>query len=404
MLTSSELRTKNQADVHTQRPTIRLEFLDGVRGFSALYVTAYHLLFWHRSLETLPLPIKVASMLLRFGHASVSIFIVISGLSLMLGVLADPRLKIRGGFTGYILRRAKRIMPPYYAALAGSLIFLWIGQQFFPAATATDVASGLRTDTIVSHLLLIHNLNPAWSNSINFTHWSVATEWQIYFLLPLLLLPLYRSFGAFIMVAVGIGMGIVPAFFGWGKDVYVACPWYIGLFAIGMLGAIWASQILKHPHRNYHRLISRLFIVSLVVTIVSFRIGGDGQLLERLPLLSAYALQSGKDDGVGGMVLAFLLYLTSVQASGKGTKWAKRMLAWSSGNTAKFLASFSYSLYLTHAIIISCWSLLVEPNLSIDLTAQWLVRAGIVLPLTIGFAYVFYLLFEAPTLRVKQKA
>jgi peptidoglycan/LPS O-acetylase OafA/YrhL len=403
MLTSSELSTKNQADVHTHRPSYRLEFLDGVRGFSALYVTAYHLLFWQLSLATFPLQIKVAATLLRFGHASVSIFIVISGLSLMLGVLADPQLKIRGGFKGYILRRAKRIMPPYYAALAASLIFLLVGQQFFPVATATAVASGLRADTIGAHLLLIHNLNPAWSNSINFAHWSVATEWQIYFLLPLLLLPLYRRFGAFVMVSVGMGMGIAPAFFGWGKDVYVACPWYIGLFAIGMLGATWVHQILKYPHRNYYRLISRLFIVSLVVTIVSFRIGGDGQLLDRVPLLAAYVLQSGKDDGVGGMVLAFLLYLTSVQASGKGTMWANWLLARSSGKIAKFLASFSYSLYLTHAIIVSCWSLIVEPNLSIDLTAQWLVRAAIVLPLTIGFAYVFYLLFEAPMLRVKQK-
>jgi peptidoglycan/LPS O-acetylase OafA/YrhL len=91
----------------------------------------------------------------------VSIFIVISGLSLMLGVLADPQLKIRGGFKGYILRRAKRIMPPYYAALAASLIFLLVGQQFFPVATATAVASGLRADTIGAHLLLIHTLNPA---------------------------------------------------------------------------------------------------------------------------------------------------------------------------------------------------------------------------------------------------
>jgi peptidoglycan/LPS O-acetylase OafA/YrhL len=404
MLTSSELVTKIPANVHPHIPRIRLEFLDGVRGFSALYVTAYHLLFWQVSLDTLPLPLKIAAMLFRFGHASVSIFIAISGLSLMLGVVADARLKIRGGFKGYILRRAKRIMPPYYAALAGSLIFWWVGQQFFPARAAADVANSLRAETIAAHLLLIHNLNPAWSNSINFTHWSVATEWQIYFLLPLLFLPLYRKFGAFIMVAVGIGLGIVPAFLPWGKDVYVACPWYIGLFAIGMLGAIWTNQMLHQPHRNYRRLITRLFIVSFVVTLVSFRIGGDGQLLDRVPLLSAYLLQAGKDDGVGGMVLAALLYLTSVQASGKGTLWANWTLARLSGTTAKFLASFSYSLYLTHAIIVSGWSLLVEPNLSLDLTTQWLVRAGVVLPLTLGCAYVFYLLFEAPTLRIQQKA
>jgi peptidoglycan/LPS O-acetylase OafA/YrhL len=170
------------------------------------------------------------------------------------------------------------------------------------------------------------------------------------------------------------------------------------------LGAVWANRIVKNPKANYRRLISRLFLAAFVVTLVSFRIGGDGQLLDRLPLQLAYIVQSGKDDGVGGMVLSLVLYLTWVQVSRNRTIWANWLLTFLSGQKAKFLATFSYSLYLTHAIIVSIWSSIVEPNLPIDLTLQWCVRAFIVLPMAIGFAYVFYLLFEAPTLRVKQKA
>jgi peptidoglycan/LPS O-acetylase OafA/YrhL len=404
MLNSSELVATKRANIPCQNLKFRLEFLDGIRGLSALYVTAYHLLAWNLSVESFPLPIKAMSGLFRFGHSSVSIFIVISGFSLMLGILADPQQKIRGGFLGYIVRRAKRIMPPYYAAMFLSLICLYIGHQFFPIATANDFASGFRLDTIVSHLMLIHNLNPAWSNSINFTHWSVATEWQIYFCLPLLFLPLYQRFGTFVMVSAGILIGILPSFFSWGKDVYVACPWYIGLFSIGMLGAIWATRIIKNPNANYRRLISRLLLAAVVVTLVSFRIGGDGQLLERFPLQLAYILQSGKDDGVGGIVLSFVLYLTWTQVSRKRTIWANWILTFLSGQKVKFLATFSYSLYLTHAIIISIWSSIVEPNLPLDATFQWCIRAFFVLPLAIGFGYVFSLLFEAPSQRASQRA
>jgi peptidoglycan/LPS O-acetylase OafA/YrhL len=404
MLNSSELISTTKRDnISGQNLKFRLEFLDGIRGLSALYVTAYHLLAWNLSVASFPLPIKAMSTLFRFGHSSVSIFIVISGFSLMLGILTDPKQKIRGGFSGYIIRRSKRIMPPYYAAMFLSLIFLYVEHQFFPVATENDFASSFRLDTIVSHSILIHNLNPAWSNSINFTHWSVATEWQIYFCLPLIFLPLYQRFGTFVMVSAGIVIGILPGFFTWGKDVYVACPWYIGLFSIGMLGAVWANKIIKNPNANYHRLISRLFLGAFIVTLVSFRIGGDGQLLDRFPLPLTYIFQSGKDDGVGGMVLAFVLYLTWTQVSRKRGIWANWLLTFLSGQKVKFLATFSYSLYLTHAIIVSLWSSIVEPNLSIDGSLQWCVRAVIVLPMTICFAYVFSLLFEAPSQRLSQR-
>jgi peptidoglycan/LPS O-acetylase OafA/YrhL len=382
---------------------LRLEFLDGVRGFSALYVTAYHLLFWNLSLESIPLPIKLVPTVLRFGHSAVSIFIVLSGFSLMLGALSEPGQKLRGGFWGYISRRAKRILPPYYAAVAISLVFIYVEHQLFPAAKATAFESSFRGDAVFSHLLLVHNLSREWIGNINATHWSVATEWQIYFLLPLLFLPVYRQFGSFAMVLLGIICGVLPAFFSWGNEVYSACPWYIGTFTLGMLGAVWAKWMTENPQANHKSLIVSVFVSALVVTLVAFGIGGNGDLLERFSLPLAYAIQSGKDNGIGGLVLSFLLYVNYVQVTGQGSIWGKRTLLFLSGKKVKFFATFSYSLYLTHMIIVSGWSLIVEPYLPVDDTLRWLVRAFVALPIAISFGYIFYLFFEAPTMGTRSR-
>src|SRR5215218_948233 len=71
--------------------------------------------------------------------------------------------------------------------------------------------------------------------SINMAHWSVATEWQIYFLFPLLLLPLWRRFGSACAVAAAAVVGLLPHFLlPESRNLDWACPWFLGLFAMGM--------------------------------------------------------------------------------------------------------------------------------------------------------------------------
>ena len=91
---------------------------------------------------------------------------------------------------------------------------------------------------IITHLLLIHNWFPRWAFEINGTHWSVAAEWQIYFLFPLLLLPIWRKFGGPVLVSAGLILSILPfVLLPPSLDLHWTCPQYIGLFALGMMAA-----------------------------------------------------------------------------------------------------------------------------------------------------------------------
>ena len=66
---------------------------------------------------------------------------------------------------------------------------------------------------LISHVLMIFNLNGDWIHKINPPFWSVATEWQIYFLMPLLFLPLLRmarQWGVVALVAGAFLAGLLP--------------------------------------------------------------------------------------------------------------------------------------------------------------------------------------------------
>ena len=69
--------------------------------------------------------------------------------------------------------------------------------------------------------------------------WSVATEWQIYFIFPLLLLPIWRKWGNGAVIAVAFAVGLAPHYLFHGF-ADIAAPWYIGLFTLGLVGAIFS--------------------------------------------------------------------------------------------------------------------------------------------------------------------
>ena len=167
-------------------PRERLEYLDGVRGAASFYVMLTHLvLFINPVLFSTVRWLTPATAWMRYGRVSVSIFIVLSGYCLMLPVARSAQSTIAGGLWPYLVRRARRIMPPYYAALLISLALMWaLSARIDQVGTFWSTMKPVNAKVVISHLLLIHNFNNDWISRIDAPMWSVATEWQIYFLFP----------------------------------------------------------------------------------------------------------------------------------------------------------------------------------------------------------------------------
>lgn len=365
---------------------IRLAYLDGLRALAASYVVLFHALPGF-STPHLNGPLRLLKRAFAYGHEAVAIFIVLSGYCLMLPVVRkDPR-GLGVAFGGFVARRAKRILPPYFAALALSLALLALFPVLRTPGTGTiwdDSLPGLDAAAITTHLLLVHNWSPTYGYQINGPFWSVASEWQIYFFFPLLLLPLWRRWGmpGALLGAAGVGYAallVAP------KPAQVANPWYLLLFTFGMA----AASIGFGPGALEERLRSR----------VPWRRLAGGLWLSCLVLSSAlpawwFKLKPVVDPLVGLATAALLVELTSQAASGRRGK----LLGWLESKTLVEVGHFSYSLYLTHLPVLAL--------LYFALRAQGIEGVPFIAALTLGgslaslaIAYGFHRLVERPFMR-----
>ena len=172
---------------------MRLEYVDGIRALAALIVYLNHAYAQITAGDVYKLksPWSLASYSMVAGHLSVTVFIVISGFCLTLPVISNGG-QLRGGVGGFLRRRARRILPPYYAAVALCLLLIWtvIGK---PTGSLWDYPIRVNAAAIFCHLVLIQDLFA--TSLINYVFWSIAVEWHIYFIVPLLVWC-WRRYGA----------------------------------------------------------------------------------------------------------------------------------------------------------------------------------------------------------------
>ena len=367
-----------------KKEALRLEYLDGLRALAALYVVLFHagdcFLDAERPLHGFARNLQRA---LSFGHDAVAVFIVLSGYCLMLPVARNGGVLVRG-MPDYIARRAWRILPPYFAALLGTLLVI----ALFPVLETptktiwADTFPAFEFGPIASHLLLIHNLFPAWIHTINGPLWSVATEWQIYFFFPFLLLPIWRRWGAGATLLTAFALGfaltwLVPS------AAVSAATWYLGLFGLGMCaaGIDFASRPAERWLREHVPWRSVCFGMFAAVAF------GVTVLIKYWFRFMPYS-----DALVGAATASALLYLTphALRPAEQASPLLLRVL--SSGPLVA-LGRFSYSLYLTHLPIVAlCYFALRRRALSPN--AEMLSLILLSLPASLVFSYAFFWLFE----------
>ena len=368
----------------TRKEALRLEYLDGLRAVAALYVVLFHaglgFLDAGRPLQGFA---RNLQRVLSFGHDAVAVFIVLSGYCLMLPVARAEGQLVRG-VPNYIARRAWRILPPYFAALAGSLLLIALAPVLeTPTKTIwADSFPAFEFGPIASHLLLIHNLFPSWLHTINGPLWSVATEWQIYFFFPFFLLPLWRRFGAgrTLLAAFALGAALtwlVPS------AAYSASSWYLGLFGLGMCAA--GIDFAARPAERWLREHVPWPIVCL---------GMLGAVGCGMTVLVKYwfRVMPYSDALVGAATASTLLYLTphALRPAQHGKPLLLRVL---SSGPLVVLGHFSYSLYLTHLPVVALCYFGLRP-LGLTPGLEMLALVLLALPLSLLIAYPFFWVFE----------
>ena len=364
---------------------VRLPYLDGLRGLAALYVVFYHI--WQLQGEQLPGFWVFVTKFSRYGGFSVVVFIVLSGYCLMLPVARTKKGYISGNLLDYFKRRGRRILPPYYAALFFSLLLcvaIFCLQQLttfeWTYANGDIFSPNLSFMDVISHLLLIHNFTPERHiYSINGPMWSVAVEWQIYFLFPLLLLPVWRRWGWLPVITTAFLIGLTPHYL-LDSFIELSHPWFVGLFALGMVAADIGFSV--KPSLIWMKKCLPWGVLAAIFTGVAF-----------LTEWQKLGLDMWISESFAGFATACLLvYCTNFLINGKVLPPVLRLVQ---SPLAITLGAFSYSLYLSHGPVLTVLShLLHSLQMSANLTATALYLVG--LPISLLIAYLFYLVFERP--------
>jgi peptidoglycan/LPS O-acetylase OafA/YrhL len=345
----------------------RVAGLDGIRGLAALYVVVDHVF-----LRTFPgYPVDRAPFWAGwfiYGRFAVVVFIVLSGFSL---ALSPARHGWRlDAVSRFALRRARRILPPYWAALAFSLAVAWLIVPQ-PGHGVPDATS------VLANGLLVENIVPA--HSPNAAFWSMAVEAQLYLLFPLLLLTVRRR-GAIVMLAavtvVVAAVGIVgPHVSHLATFVIQSPPDLAALFAVGILAA---GIVSAGPARRSWPW-AWLALGAAVPVLATVWWEGSVWTLDHLFWV---------DLGLGPAIACLLAAL----ATGRPAPLLRAL----DTRPMRTLGSFSYSLYLIHAPIVAIVCERIVAGRVPQGVPAFLVSLALVLPLTIAFAWLFAAVFEAP--------
>jgi peptidoglycan/LPS O-acetylase OafA/YrhL len=353
----------------TRQPESRLRYVDGFRGLAALYVVLHHAWFqsWPKSIYG-DVPTGWTATLtgwLEYGHFGVTFFICISGFCLMQRVLQNEGTLGSGGARRFFLSRARRILPPYYIALALS-IALAISM---PGRTHSlyDKSLPMTTAGVISHLALVHNLHESTASQISGPLWTIAVECQIYLLFPLLVAARRKfgmqavMFGTFFVSIVLLGPVAETRYRG-------LSPHLLFEFAMGM----YAAELSIGPRRR-----SVIWLAWTTVALIVCMFQSPGL---RTALIT---------DLMVGLVAATLL----IDCAQRPRSVIARVM---SSPSVAGLGVFSYSMYLLHFPIQQVLWLRVVLPARLERVVTFGIMATFGTGLIVAVSFVFYWWFERP--------
>jgi peptidoglycan/LPS O-acetylase OafA/YrhL len=366
----------HQIEVPQTRGPLRFPALDGLRGLAALAVVTTHVGF-QTGRTARP---GVNGWLLARLDFGVTLFFLLSGFLLYRPFVGGVR---RLGT--YAKRRALRVLPLYYVAVAVALLVL----------PGNDRAGA---KTWVQHLLLVQ-IYPSRPLPDGLTQmWSLCTEVAFYVALPLLAIAIAalarRGVDALlslgVLAAVGVGWTLMAAGHGLPQSAHTWLPGFLDWFALGMGLAVLHARGGTPALRELARNPGTCWAIGALLFLLSATALGGPKLLDPPTTWEAVA----KHVLYGAS--AFWLLLPAVFAPEDGTLLTRI----AASKPLHLLGTVSYSVFALHLVVLSYAVRWVSggPFHGRFLTT-WLVTVGV----SLGVSTVSYLVVERPLIALGRR-
>jgi peptidoglycan/LPS O-acetylase OafA/YrhL len=321
-----------------------LPFLDQFRGVAIILVFLYHSIYqafrrdelnWSGWFRDFNAPGTFLGLYpVTWGWTGVAIFFAVSGFCIHLSHARARQASVRD----FVIRRWFRIYPPFLASL---IIFAFI----FPD-TRLDLHTRYGIGQLVSHALLAHNFNARTVHGIAVAWWSIAVEFQLYLLYPLLLLVARKHgwqrvlwYTAIIEIGMRLGGDIYWMTTGAKPSIVLeSLPFYF--WFSWSIGAALADAYVKDMPLPFARSSTSLWVVLLIAADLF-------KPLQEFSFTFA-ALASAT-------LMAHLLERRT-QAVPQQHSLLRRGIA----AHVSLVGSCSYSIYLIHHPIVVAWPRLIR--------------------------------------------
>lgn len=328
----------NQASIRT--PT-RLHGLDALRAFAITAVLMIH----YQGLDGLwGHPAWMENPIIQFGWTGVDLFFVLSGYLIASQLLSELETTRGLSLRDFYLKRGFRILPPFLFVLA---VYV-----FFPGARERESLAPL-----VKYLTFTQNLGLDVAHHKTFSHaWSLCIEEQFYLILPLLLLMAFVR-GSLRRLPITVGLLMVAGLL----LRYSLLRWIVASFEPEARFA----QFMRWIYYPTHARLDGLLVGVLIAWVFQYRpaarewlvrrpvgclMAGAGVLatawaMTRLPARGSALHLSLATSSFPLIAIAYGFWVVAAISPGS---FLYRLRS----RPVALVATLSYSMYLSHKIVI----------------------------------------------------